>query len=291
GGGIGYEELDLTWEAFEGFGLGGLGAQPASLILRRWRELRSWEDLAYYVIGAQMTLAAITAALDLVEKAQSEDRAVTELEAYERYRAMVASELERLSLPVRVRTYFTHAYGGNRSLIPARPTAHPLSPLTSLKIDAGLEVYDPSGVLRAVSDITRSVVGTSEAEDAYRLFDEALTEGAIAACRAGRTGEEVFASGIGWLEPCREVLVGHGLLPPKPEPLSSLFGRDIGHLLGKQEPATVVFEKGNAEALEPGMVAAAEIQWPYRDYCIGVEDVFMITEGPPLNLTRPEDDS
>jgi hypothetical protein len=38
--------------------------------------------------------------------------------------------------------------------------------------------------------------------------------------------------------------------------------------------------------LEPGMLAAAEIQWPYRDKCIGVEDIFLITEDAPINITR-----
>ena len=60
----------------------------------------------------------------------------------------------------------------------------------------------------------------------------------------------------------------------------------IGHLMGKQEPATTVFVKGNEWTFTPGMTAAAEFQWPIGDYCFGVEDVFMVTEGEPLNLTR-----
>ncbi len=62
-GNIGYEELDLTISAFEGFDLSKVATKPASLLLRRWREQRSWEDLAFYVLGAQLTIHAIEAAL------------------------------------------------------------------------------------------------------------------------------------------------------------------------------------------------------------------------------------
>lgn len=285
-GTVGYEELDLAMEAFEGLGVAGLPARPTSLLFRRWREMRSFEDLAFYTLGAQVTVRAIGAALSVVRDAVARGDAVTELDAYERYRAVVADEIERRELPIRVRTYFTHVHGGNRSLIPARATGHSLLPLTSLKIDAGLEVYDPGGSLRAVSDVTRSAVESPDAVDAYRLLDRVLAEDVISACRPGTTGEAIFLAGTRALDPHHTELAGKGLSPAGSESYAELLGRDIGHLLGKQEPATVVFQRGNAEPLEPGMVAAAEIQWPYHDHCIGVEDVFMTTEAEPLNLTR-----
>lgn len=284
---IGYEQLDLSMAAFEGFGIDALAHREASLLLRRWREMRSWEDLAFYVLGAQVTVRAIDAALDVVNEAVRAGRAVTELDAYERYRAKVAEEISGKGLPIRVRTYFTHAHGGNRSLIPARATAHPLNPLTSLKIDAGVEVYDDRGALRAASDITRSAVGSAAAEEVYEILGRVLVEDVIAACRPGRTGNDVFTAGTDRLETFHTKFQEGGFCPPGTTPLRDMIGRDIGHLLGKQEPATVVFEKGNKERFEPGMVAAAEIQWPYHDHCIGVEDVFMTTESEPINLTRP----
>ncbi len=285
-GAIAYEELDLTMAAFAGFGLPGVDARPGSLLFRRWRELRSYEDLPFYVLGAQVTLKGIEAALALVREAVADGREVSELDAYERYRAAVAGEIERRSLPIRVRTYFTHTHAGNRSLIPARATGFSLVPLTSLKIDAGLEVYDDDGSLRAVSDITRSAVGTAEAQELYMLLDRVLVDHVIARCTAGTSGGEVFESGALALEPHRSSLAGQGLCPDLDLPFAEMIGRDIGHLLGKQEPATVVFEKGNRVQIDAGMVAAAEIQWPYHDYCIGVEDVFMATGGEPINLTR-----
>lgn len=54
----------------------------------------------------------------------------------------------------------------------------------------------------------------------------------------------------------------------------------------KEEPATAGLTLGDAGTLEPGMVGAAEFQWPYRDHCIGVEDLFLVTEDEPINLTR-----
>jgi Xaa-Pro aminopeptidase len=285
GGTIGYEELDLSLEALEGLELAGRGT-PASRLLRRWREVSSWEDLSFYVLGAQVTVRAIEAALDVVREAVRQGESVDELAAYTRYRAVVADEIASRKLPIRVRTYFTHTHAGSRSLIPARATAYQLLPLTSLKIDAGLEIYDTGGSLRAASDVTRSALGSKAAQDAYELFDRVLVADVIDACRPGRTGEEVFGSGAAALEPHHGDLEDAGLCPADGVPFSQAIGRDIGHLLGKQEPATVVFQRGNAELFEPGMLAAAEIQWPYRDHCIGVEDVFMTTEGEPLNLTR-----
>ena len=285
GGTVGFEELDMSREAADGLGIADRGS-PASLLLRRWREVSSWEDLSFYVLGAQVTVRAIEAALSVVRDAVRRHEAVDELAAYERYRAVVADEVASRKLPIRVRTYFTHTHAGSRSLIPARATAYPLLPLTSLKIDAGLEIYDTGGSLRAVSDVTRSAVGSAAAQDAYELFDRVLVADVIDACRPGRTGEDVFRSGAAALEPHHADLEDAGLCPSDGVPFSQAIGRDIGHLLGKQEPATVVFQRGNAELFEPGMLAAAEIQWPYRDHCIGVEDVFMTTEGQPLNLTR-----
>jgi len=281
---LGYEEFDLTRRAFAGFGLDGTETRPASLVLRRWRESRTFEDVAYYLMGAHITRAGIDAAIRMTEEGMTNGDYATELDAYERYRAAVAAEVSQL--PIRVRTYFTHVHAGDRTHIPASATAHRIHPRTSLKIDAGLEVYDERGYLRAVSDITRSAVGTTDARRFYRLLDQALTESVIPTCRPGRTGQDVFTAGMNWLERDRTWLVDSGFCPPADRPLVDMFGRDIGHLLGKQEPATVVLQAGCAETLEPGMVAAAEIQWPYRDYCVGVEDVFLITEEEPINLTR-----
>jgi Xaa-Pro aminopeptidase len=154
-----------------------------------------------------------------------------------------------------------------------------------LKIDAGLEVYDPRGYLRAVSDITRSAVDGSKPCQFYTMLDQTLTD-VIAACRPGRSGADILQAGMSQIDNHRDWLTESGFCPPSERPLVDLFGRDIGHLLGKQEPATVVFQKGCGELLEPGMVAAAELQWPYHSYCVGVEDVFLVTEDNPINLTR-----
>ncbi|HLW45811.1 MAG TPA: M24 family metallopeptidase [Acidimicrobiales bacterium] len=285
GGTIGFEDLDLSMEAAEGLKIADRGV-PASRLLRRWRELTSWEDLSFYVLGAQVTVRAIEAALGVVREAVRRGDAVSELDAYARYREVVADEISSRNLPIRVRTYFTHTHAGSRSLIPARATDYKMQPLTSLKIDAGLEVYDAGGSLRAASDVTRSALGNQAALDAYELFDRVLVDDVIDACRPGRTGQEVFRAGTNALEPHHSDLAGVGLCPSDGVPFFEAIGRDIGHLLGKQEPATVVFQRGNDDVFEAGMLAAAELQWPYHDHCIGVEDVFMTTDAEPLNLTR-----
>lgn len=282
---VGYEEVDLSFEAAAGFGVDLSDAVPATNLLRRWRERRSWRDVAFYVIAADVTLRGVEAALRVVSDALKDDRDVTEMDAYEHYLATVRDAISTDHLPIRVETYFTHTHAGNRSLLPARATDFSLRPLTSLKIDAGLFVYDEFGLFRAVSDITRSVVGSEDATWFYGLLDHALTKGVIDACRTGTSGEEVFRAGMAILENERDRIVGAGFAPDIPS-LTAGFRRDVGHLLGKQEPATIGLKLGAAGKLEPGMVGAAEFQWPYRNHCIGVEDIFLVTEDEPVNLTR-----
>lgn len=282
---VGYEERDLSVAAARAFRIDLGGAKPSTDLLRRWRERRSWRDVPYYVIAADVTLRGVTAALQLVTDALDHGNDVTELDAYGRYRQTVREIIEEESLPIRVETYFTHTHAGNRSLRPARATNFSLRGLTSLKIDAGLLLYDEAGMYRAVSDITRSVVGSEEGRWFYELLHQTLVSDVVGACRPGATGEDVFRAGLGALESHREQIVTAGFAP-EGVLLTEGFNRDIGHLLGKQEPATVGLKLGADGTLEPGMVGAAEFQWPFRDHCIGVEDLFLVTEGEPVNLTR-----
>lgn len=286
GGRVGVEDVALTLEALHGFGLADR-YEPATSLLRRWRELRSWEDLPAYIIGARLTLKAIDDALSLVGERFSAGDAVTEREAYERYRATIGAFITARGLPIRVRTYFTHTHAGNRSHFPASATDAVIVPQSSLKIDGGLEIYDPTGMFVGVSDITRSVVGSDAARTFYELLDRALLEGVIESCRPGVKGSDVFASGFSYLEPYQHEIMGGGFMPPSDDPMGRLFRRNIGHLIGKQEPATVEFSAHDQNSIESGMVAAAEFQWPYASYCIGVEDVFLVSDDGPVNLTRP----
>jgi Xaa-Pro aminopeptidase len=284
---VGVEDEDLPQEAFDGLGLSNEQSGPASVTLRRWREMRTWEDLEFYLLGAHVTIAAIDAAISLVTEASRTDSPATELDAFARYRQVTADEIEKTNRAIRIRPYFTHIFAGNRSHIPASATSHVLKPLTTMKIDSGFEVYDRQGYLRAASDIARSAVGDGAPAEFYASLDQGLTDVVIDACRPGVTGDQVFKAGMDWLDTQRSELVAAGFAPPGDASFSELFGRDIGHLMGKQEPATTVFVKGNDWQFTPGMTAAAEFQWPIGDYCFGVEDVFMVTEGEPLNLTRP----
>jgi Xaa-Pro aminopeptidase len=282
---IGYEELDLSLAALRGFGIERASAAPVSGLLRRWRERRSWRDVPFYVLASDITLRGLEAALGQLADALNQGTQMSELDVYRRYRETVGTIIEDEGLPLRVETYFTHTHAGSRSLLPARATDFSVRDQMSLKMDAGLLVYDEFGLYRAVSDITRSVVVGEEALWFYDLLDDALVSGVVAECRPGRTGEEVFRRGMVCLEPHRKEIVAAGFVPDGVS-LTDSFKRDVGHLLGKEEPATVGLRLGNHQTLEPGMVGAAEFQWPFRDHVIGVEDLFLVTEGEPVNLTR-----
>jgi Xaa-Pro aminopeptidase len=284
---IGIEEVGLTAQALHAFDLVEVGYEPATSLLRRWRELRAWEDVAAYAVGSRLTLDAIADALSYVEACFADGTQVTEAEAYERYRAAVGSFIRDRKLPIYVRTYFTHTHAGDRSHFPASATDHPIPMDSSLKIDGGLEIYDSRGLFIGVSDITRSAVGSSEAREFYELLGKALLEGAIDACRSGAKGSDVFAAGLSFLEPYRHDIVEAGFMPASDAPLADLFRRNIGHLIGKQEPSTVEFTSSDGGSITAGMIAAAEFQWPFANYCIGVEDIFLVTDDEPVNLTRP----
>jgi Xaa-Pro aminopeptidase len=284
---VGFEEVALSYAAWKEFGLDELEAEPATSLMRRWRELRGWEDLAAYIIGAQLTLEAIEGAVGFVEAELGAERPVTELNAYERYRSRIGAFIRKHQLPIRVRTYFTHTHAGDRSHFPASATPHHITSDSSLKIDGGLEIYDSRGMFLGVSDITRSAVGSQRAKAFYALLDRALLEGAIATCGPGVKGSEIFAAGLRFLEPYRADIIDAGLMPASDLPMEDLFTRNIGHLIGKQEPATVEFKSSDHGTVEAGMIAAAEFQWPYAKFCIGVEDIVLITDDGPINLTRP----
>lgn len=284
---IGYEEVALSFRAWTGYGLDGVASKPATSVLRRWRELRSWEDLPAAAIGARVTLEGIQDAIGHVERELEGGRRVTELDAYERYRTTAERFIRNRDLPITVRTYFTHCHAGDRSHFPASATDHEVRAGSSLKIDGGLEIYDSRGMFLGVSDVTRSAVDDGHTRAFYELLDRALLEGAIAACRPGVKGADVFSAGLSFLEPYRDDIISGGFMPPSDAPMTALFGRNIGHLIGKQEPATVEFRAADQGSLEAGMVAAAEFQWPYARYVLGTEDVFLVSDDGPLNLTRP----
>jgi hypothetical protein len=157
--------------------------------------------------------------------------------------------------------------------------------MNSLKLDAGILIKD-QGLVLACSDLARSLVLDPIGKDLYEMLERAMLEAAIPGGKEGRTGEDVYWSGMAPLLRKEKVLRAWGLLPPNGS-LKKDYNRDIGHTFGKQESTTLFFKKGEkGQTVKTGMVSAIEYQWPYKGYALGVEDMFVVGPHHGINITR-----
>lgn len=283
---VGIEENHLPYKFFKVFALQRDKTVAMSSRLRLWRESRAWEELPFYVIAAQTTVNGMENALKIAAEKFSAGEEFTESDVqcwlYEQFRHFKASN----GLSSQIIPYFIVLHAGHRTRKPNMPSFVLLNNKNTktLKIDCGVLVLDKNGLLRGASDLCRTLNLSSEAQELYQFLDDLMITKAIPAALPGRTGGQVYLEGVRDLISSDGRWVELGLLPE--EGLGGKYERNIGHVMGKQEPASIGFENGNSGMLQEGMVACVEYQWPYYPYAIGVEDMFVITSGGPVNITR-----
>ncbi len=283
---VGIEENHLSYDFYKALGLSD-NDQAISAALRVWREQRAGWELPYYLLAARITVYGIETALERVKNALKQGKSLLETDVeqylYDGYQEYVkARGLGSIS----VKPYFTVLHAGNRTRRPNLPQAFPVDSATkSLKIDSGVLVMDASGLIRGVSDLCRTLALDEAAEEIYAYFDKTMIDTTIPASVPGNDGDVVYRKGVGTLAAMKEKLVARNLVPDKAV-LPDDYRRNIGHVLGKQEPATISFETGNHDVIEEGMVGCVEYQWPYYPYAIGVEDMFYIDRQKTFNITR-----
>lgn len=283
---VGVEENNFPCGLLNLLGLEPSQTHPLSLVLRRWREERAAEELPYYLIAAQATRYSIEGALQVAAEAIEKGKEILETDVektlYSLYKEYELSrDLKQAILP-----YFLVLHAGHRTRRPNLPQFFPIDQKTrTLKIDAGVMVLDSRGLIRGVSDLCRTLTMDDPSRELYHYLDQLMTEVAIPAAVPGRRGEKVYEIGTAELFAREEHWADSGLLP-KGYGLAEKYNRNIGHVLGKQEPSTLGFEKGNTATLKEGMVACIEYQWPYYPYAVGVEDMFIVTRYGSVNLTR-----
>lgn len=282
---VGIEENHLSYDLYRSLGFSG-NDQPVSAKLRSWREQRAGRELPYYILAAQGTLNGIETALDRARQVLQKGQTLFETDveqylyaAYQEYRTAKA-------LTVSFQSYFTVLHTGDRTRRPNLPQVCPIDAGTkTLKIDSGIWVIDGHGLLRGVSDLCRTLVLDQASQEIYEHFDKTMTDTTIPAAVPGKDGEFVYLEGVKPLIPLKEKLAAYKIMPDKVV-IPDDYKRNIGHVVGKQEPATIGFEMGNRDVLKEGMIGCVEYQWPFYPYAIGVEDMFYIDHRRTINITR-----
>jgi len=283
-GPLGVEEKNLDIGRALPLGLNRL--QNASNLFRAWREVRSGQDLSSYIIGSLGTKEAMEGALTMAAEKLAANQPVYEKDVEKKFFSLVKQYERKAKTPVQLRPYFVVLHAGIRTPYPSLPGNFRLSRrMNSLKLDAGILIKD-QGLVLACSDLARSLVLDPIGKDLYEMLERAMLEAAIPGGKEGRTGEDVYWSGMAPLLRKEKVLRAWGLLPSNGS-LKKDYNRDIGHTFGKQESTTLFFKKGEkGQTVKTGMVSAIEYQWPYKGYALGVEDMFVVGPHHGINITR-----
>ncbi|QUL99251.1 MAG: M24 family metallopeptidase [Candidatus Fermentithermobacillus carboniphilus] len=284
---IGIEEEDMSVGEYLGLGLDSRETVPASAIIRDWREEWAGNDLAAYIIAGLASIRGIEAALDETSRRVREGWPVNEKDVYGFYINRIDEFMDAHGVPLTYEVYFANLHSGNRSESPScykdyLVTRHS----NSLKFDSGIKLYDESGFLRGVSDVARTACFNREAESLYGLLEKIMLETGIPAAKANATGSDVYKVSCGAVDQKLDFIRTLGLIPLHIEHLSDVFTRDVGHVMGKEEPANLCFAKNDQRRLKPGMIGCFEWQWGYKRHSIGVEDSFVVTTDGPAIFTR-----
>lgn len=256
-------------------------------LIRKSRQNRGWEDLSYYIIASRATVYAIDGALKWAgDKIMNEER-ISELDVENKYRVLLQNFTEKYNIPFSIVPMLTICYAGNRSIIPSLPTEYFLnSNNKSLKIDAGVSITDDYGIHHAASDITRTLILEKEIQQAYKKLENFMVKEVIPNIKPGMEGKDIYQLAVSKIEDDKDYFKNIGLLSLKVNKFDEIFNRNVGHLMGLQEPVTLFFVKNATEKVNTGMIAAIEYQWHTKNYGIGIEDNFVIGSVGGLNYSR-----
>ena len=286
---LGVEERDLDIGRALKIGLDRV--RNATDAFRAWQERTAHLDLPYYVIAAQVTRYAIENTLAFVEEGIKANKKLTELDAEDKFYELVDKLLKRCNPSLSwcnpslgcKKAAIMHA--GTHTLPPSQATNYPLSAeMNSFKIDVGIQIFHNS-ILRACSDLARTLVFTEEGRRFYNLLERNLLEHVIPAVKHGNTGADVYWAGISQLAKMEKQIKEWGMLPPGAS-LSDAYNRNIGHLLAKQNAVTLSFTKEETQRLESGMIGSAEYVWPYRKHALLIEDMYLVTDEKGAIISR-----
>ena len=260
---------------------------PAQALLRRWKEDRVLEDLPAYIVAGRVTSDSQEAAFAYAEDCRSVGKAFSPRDLYRRalqFRDGYAKEnLARLGL--RLLPYFVNLHSAHHSIYPSVPRSAPVDPRCNcIRFDTGVLLLDYRGLLRACSDVGRSLVQPGLGRDLYAFLGETIVGEVIPSLTPGRKINHIhtqLVAGVGskeaWIKEC-------GLMDPG-DRLTEKYRRDVGHLLGKQEVTSLHFVPEEDSALEEGLVGDIEMPWLYADMALGYEDMFLVANDGGINIS------
>jgi len=284
---FGVDEQDLTVGQALACGLGIDDGAAVSDLVRAWRERSSAFDTPYFVLAAKVTTAAIAAALDALRDRLGAG-GMSELEVAravgdEYQRALVRFDR---NASFRVRNAHMNVHAGSRTTRPSLPTGYVMGAAeTSLKIDSGVFLAEPDGLLRAATDMGRTLVQGAPGLAMYDVLRVAVADHGVPAARAGASGRDVFLAATGGLDAQRDAIDRSGL-GPRVGSFRDAYARYVGHTMDKQRYVSVHFTSASSDRLEVGMTGSIELPWAWDRYGLQYEDMFLAGEGSGLNLTR-----
>lgn len=274
----------LPMEQYMALGLERGRVKGVSDALQLWREKRAGEELSYYLIVLHATRHVIEGALDYAKTSIEAGHIITELDVEAKLNSLLSEYEQKQNLPASLKFYFLGLRTGDRSSFPSPPVNYVLTKsVKTFCIDHGRLLIDLKGRLRAASDIARAITFTAEGRELHELLVKIIAEDTPRSLVPGIPAKEVYFHCMKSLEPHTGRLKDIGMMPALFELTN--FTRDVGHTLGKQEPAYTVFNSGNYSELTAGMVCCLELQWSFNDNFIAIENEFLVTEQGALNLT------
>lgn len=246
--------------------------------LREWQESIAYFDLPFYIIGSYITKHAIVKALKFLQNNLN----ITERQVYKHYQNYLKDAFSSLNLPdISIEEYFVVLHAGDRTLIPSLPSDHMITPNSNtLKIDAGIKILY-KGVFRAISDIARTLPLSEEAKNLYPILEKTMKEIIIPSISAGKKGCDIHKIAVDGL---KARIKDTKLLPEGKKSLNE-YNRDMGHVIGRQEPVTLPLSSSCTKTIIEGTVGSVEIQWPYINHAFGVEDSYLVGLEKGINLT------
>ncbi len=292
-GTVGVESEDMEIGLYRAFGLDDRDTAYCDIPVRAWRDAVAGRDLPYYVIAARTSAHAIDGALAFAGREIAAGRTITEKDVDAVYFRLLHEYVGATGLPLRVTRYMTNHHSGTRTPYPANPAPFVVDgSARTLKIDSGCLIYgdapDNKGVLLGVSDIARTLNLTPEAEEIYPLIVDGVRDTLIPGAKVGTVAEDLFEIGVAAVWDKRDSLASDRLTPALPVPLADLYHRDVGHLLGRNDLATLRFQRGDKGVLTDGMVACLEYQWPVDGHALAYEDTCVVTPDGGLNFTSDD---